>query len=240
MMLEIRELTVHYGLHEALHEVSLAVAPGEIVVVLGANGAGKSTLLKAMMGMLRPTHGHVTLDGLDLTSLIRRRLTHQIVEQGLVLVPERGGTFTDLTVQENLTLGAFPRRARAREGELREFALELFPRLKERLHQRVGTMSGGEQRMVAVARALLSAPRFLLLDEPTLGLAPVLAKQLLRVLPQIAAEGIGILLVEQNAQLSLSVAQRGAVLSNGHLVHAASAAELRDDPAVRAAYLGSE
>ncbi|WP_416236587.1 ABC transporter ATP-binding protein [Thermomicrobium sp. 4228-Ro] len=239
-MLEIRELTVHYGLHEALHEVSLAVAPGEIVVVLGANGAGKSTLLKAMMGMLRPTHGHATLDGLDLTSLIRRRLTHQIVEQGLVLVPERGGTFTDLTVQENLTLGAFPRRARAREGELREFALELFPRLKERLHQRVGTMSGGEQRMVAVARALLSAPRFLLLDEPTLGLAPVLAKQLLRVLPQIAAEGIGILLVEQNAQLSLSVAQRGAVLSNGHLVHAASAAELRDDPAVRAAYLGSE
>jgi len=227
-MLEIRELTVHYGLHEALHEVSIAVAPGEIVVVLGANGAGKSTLLKATMGMVRPTRGHVTLDGLDLTSLIRRRLTHQIVEQGLVLVPERGGTFTDLTVQENLTLGAFPRRARAREAELRAFALELFPRLKERLHQRVGTMSGGEQRMVAVARALLSAP------------APVLAKQLLRVLPQIAAEGIGILLVEQNAQLSLSVAQRGAVLSNGHLVHAASAAELRDDPAVRAAYLGSE
>ncbi len=239
-MLEIRELTVHYGLHEALHEVSIAVAPGEIVVVLGANGAGKSTLLKATMGMVRPTRGHVTLDGLDLTSLIRRRLTHQIVEQGLVLVPERGGTFTDLTVQENLTLGAFPRRARAREAELRAFALELFPRLKERLHQRVGTMSGGEQRMVAVARALLSEPRFLLLDEPTLGLAPVLAKQLLCVLPQIAAEGIGILLVEQNAQLSLSVAQRGAVLSNGHLVHAASAAELRDDPAVRAAYLGSE
>lgn len=239
-MLEIRELTVHYGLHEALHEVSIDVAPGEIVVVLGANGAGKSTLLKATMGMVRPTRGHVTLDGLDLTSLIRHRLTHQIVEQGLVLVPERGGTFTDLTVQENLTLGAFPRRARAREGELREFALELFPRLKERLHQRVGTMSGGEQRMVALARALLSAPRFLLLDEPTLGLAPVLAKQLLRVLPQIAAEGIGILLVEQNAQLSLAVAQRGAVLSNGHLVHAASAAELRDDPAVRAAYLGSE
>ncbi|MDW8060274.1 MAG: ABC transporter ATP-binding protein [Thermomicrobium sp.] len=239
-MLEIRELTVHYGLHEALHGVSLEVAPGEIVVVLGANGAGKSTLLKATMGMVRPTHGHVLLDGLDLTSLIRRRLTHQVVEQGLVLVPERGGTFTDLTVQENLTLGAFPRRARARERELLAFALELFPRLKERLHQRVGTMSGGEQRMVAVARALLSAPRFLLLDEPTLGLAPVLAKQLLRVLPKIAAEGIGVLLVEQNAHLSLLVAQRGAVLSNGHLVHAASATELRDDPMVRAAYLGSD
>lgn len=237
-MLEIRELTVSYGLHVAIRNVSVHVAPGEIVVILGANGAGKSTLLRATMGMVRPQSGHVTLDGLDLTSLIRRNLTHQIVEQGLVLVPERGGTFTDLTVRENLTLGAFPRRARARERELLEFALGLFPRLQERWNQRVGTMSGGEQRMVAVARALLSAPRYLLLDEPTLGLAPVLAKQLLRVLPQIAAEGIGILLVEQNAHLSLGVAQRGAVLSNGELVHAGSAAELREDPLVRAAYLG--
>ncbi|MCM8745266.1 ABC transporter ATP-binding protein [Thermomicrobium sp. CFH 73360] len=239
-MLEIRDLTVFYGLHAAIRNVSLQVAPGEIVVVLGANGAGKSTLLRATMGMVRPASGHVLLDGLDLTSLVRRNLTAQVVEQGLVLVPERGGTFTDLTVRENLLLGAFPRRARAREQELMEFALSLFPRLKERWNQRVGTMSGGEQRMVAVARALLSAPRFLLLDEPTLGLAPVLAKQLLRVLPQIAAEGIGVLLVEQNAHLSLAVAQRGAVLSNGELVHAASAAELRDDPVVRAAYLGTQ
>jgi branched-chain amino acid transport system ATP-binding protein len=238
-MLELRELTVHYGLHPAIQNVSLQVASGEIVVVLGANGAGKSTLLKATMGLVRPTHGHILLDELDLTSLVRHRLTHQIVEQGLVLVPERGGTFTDLTVQENLLLGAFPHRARARERELLTFALELFPKLKERLSQRVGTMSGGEQRMVAVARALMAAPRFLLLDEPTLGLAPVLAKQLLCVLPKIAAEGIGILLVEQNAHLSLSVAQRGAVLANGVLVHAASAADLRDDPTVRAAYLGS-
>ncbi|GBD20413.1 High-affinity branched-chain amino acid transport ATP-binding protein LivF [bacterium HR28] len=239
-MLEIRELTVYYGLHAAIRNVSLQVEPGEIVVVLGANGAGKSTLLRATMGMVRPASGHVLLDGLDLTSLVRRNLTHQIVEQGLILVPERGGTFTDLTVRENLLLGAFPRRARAKEKELLEFALSLFPRLKERWNQRVGTMSGGEQRMVAVARALLSAPRFLLLDEPTLGLAPVLAKQLLRVLPQIAAQGIGVLLVEQNAHLSLAVAQRGAVLSNGELVHASSAAELQDDPAVRAAYLGSQ
>lgn len=239
-MLEIRELTVYYGLHAAIRNVSLQVEPGEIVVVLGANGAGKSTLLRATMGMVRPASGHVLLDGLDLTSLVRRTLTHQIVEQGLILVPERGGTFTDLTVRENLLLGAFPRRARAKEKELLEFALSLFPRLNERWNQRVGTMSGGEQRMVAVARALLSAPRFLLLDEPTLGLAPVLAKQLLRVLPQIAAQGIGVLLVEQNAHLSLAVAQRGAVLSNGELIHAASAAELQDDPVVRAAYLGSQ
>lgn len=239
-MLEIRELTVYYGLHAAIRNVSLQVEPGEIVVVLGANGAGKSTLLRATMGMVRPVSGHVLLDGLDLTSLVRRTLTHQIVEQGLILVPERGGTFTDLTVRENLLLGAFPRRARAKEKELLEFALSLFPRLNERWNQRVGTMSGGEQRMVAVARALLSAPRFLLLDEPTLGLAPVLAKQLLRVLPQIAAQGIGVLLVEQNAHLSLAVAQRGAVLSNGELIHAASAAELQDDPVVRAAYLGSQ
>ncbi len=237
-MLEIRELTVAYGLHVAIRNVSVHVAPGEIVVVLGANGAGKSTLLRAIMGMVRPQGGHVSLDGLDLTSLIRRNLTHQIVEQGLVLVPERGGTFTDLTVRENLVLGAFPHRARPRERELLDFALTLFPRLRERWNQRVGTMSGGEQRMVAVARALLAAPRYLLLDEPTLGLAPVLAKQLLRVLPQIAAEGIGILLVEQNAHLSLNVARRGAVLSNGELVHAGSAAELREDPLVRAAYLG--
>lgn len=239
-MLEIRELTVYYGLHAAIRNVSLQVEAGEIVVVLGANGAGKSTLLRATMGMVRPASGHVLLDGLDLTSLVRRTLTHQIVEQGLILVPERGGTFTDLTVRENLLLGAFPRRARAKEKELLEFALSLFPRLNERWNQRVGTMSGGEQRMVAVARALLSAPRFLLLDEPTLGLAPVLAKQLLRVLPQIAAQGIGVLLVEQNAHLSLAVAQRGAVLSNGELIHAASAAELQDDPVVRAAYLGSQ
>ncbi len=136
-MLEIRDLTVHYGLHEAIHAVSLTVAPGEIVVVLGANGAGKSTLLRATMGMVRPTSGHVHLDALDLTSLIRRRLTHQIVEQGLVLVPERGGTFTDLTVRENLTLGAFPRRARTRERELLEFVVNLFPRLRERWNQRV-------------------------------------------------------------------------------------------------------
>lgn len=205
-----------------------------------SNGAGKSTFLRAIMGMVRPTSGHIRLDSLDLTGLVRRRLTHQVVEHGLVLVPERGGTFTDLTVRENLILGAFPRRARARERDQLEFALHLFPRLKELWNQRVGTMSGGEQRMVAVARALLAAPRFLLLDEPTLGLAPVLAKQLLKALPQITAAGIGILLVEQNAQMSLAIAQRGAVLSNGELVHAASAAELRDDPTVRAAYLGSE
>jgi branched-chain amino acid transport system ATP-binding protein len=232
-MLEVRDLSVHYGLHRALDRVSLQVQPGEMVVMLGANGAGKSSLLKALGGML-PAQGQVHLDGRDLSTLP----AHRIVEAGLALVPEGRGVFGDLTVAENLSLGALPRRARAHEADNRARVLDLFPRLAERLRQAVRTMSGGEQQMVAIGRALMSAPRILLLDEPSLGLSPLMCKDLFAALARIRALGVGVLMVEQNAHLSLGIADRGCLLENGRVVGVGSAAALRRDPAVQRAYLG--
>jgi len=236
-MLEVKGLSVSYGKHRALDNVSLRVEAGELVVILGANGAGKSSLLRALGGMLRALPGaSATLDGQELLTLA----PHRLVETGLALVPEGRGIFVDLTVRENLQLGALAPRARRKEAENLERVLSLFPRLGERLPQRVGTMSGGEQQMVAIGRAIMSAPRFLLLDEPSLGLSPLMCSELFRAIEKIRGLGVGILMVEQNANLSLRIADRGYLLETGRVVGQGSADDLRIDPAVQRAYLGGQ
>ena len=234
-MLESHNVSVFYGRHRALENVSATVSKGEIVVMLGANGAGKSTYLRAIAGQARKTDGGtVTIDGVDIT----HSAPHEIVETGIALVPENRGIFADLTVQENLVLGAHPRRARAREAENLKRVLMLFPKLTERRKQLVRTMSGGERQMVAIGRAMMSAPTILMLDEPSLGLAPFLCTELFRTLARIKEAGVGIFLVEQNAKQSLAIADRGYLLDNGHIVGADTAAALSKDEKVRAAYLG--
>jgi branched-chain amino acid transport system ATP-binding protein len=234
-MLESRNVSVFYGRHRALENVSVTVAQGEIVVMLGANGAGKSTFLRAVAGQIRKSDGGtVLLDGADIT----RKPPHDIVEAGVALVPEDRGIFADLTVKENLTLGAHPRRARAREAESLERVFTLFPKLTERRKQLVRTMSGGERQMVAIGRAMMSAPTILMLDEPSLGLSPLLCSELFRTLARIKQTGVGIFLVEQNAKQSLAIADRGYLLDNGHIVGADSAQALAKDEKVRTAYLG--
>ncbi|HXF44665.1 MAG TPA: ABC transporter ATP-binding protein [Burkholderiaceae bacterium] len=233
-MLEVRGLSAAYGLHRALAGVALEVKAGEIVVILGANGAGKSTLLKAIAGLLPADGARIALDGRPLHDLPAR----ERVEAGIALVPEGRGVFGELTVRENLLLGAYPKRARAQEAENLQRVLRLFPRLAERLRQAVRTMSGGEQQMVAIGRALMSAPRLLLLDEPSLGLSPLMCGELFRALTRIRAAGVSILLVEQNAKRSLAIADRGYLLENGHIAGSGDAQQLLNDPAVQAAYLG--
>ncbi len=235
-MLEVQGLSVAYGQHRALEDASLRVAPGEIVVILGANGAGKSTLLKAVSGICEgQVNGSITLDGHELTGLAPDR----IVEEGIALVPEGRGVFADLTVRENLTLGAYAGRARDEEAANLARVYELFPKLRERGRQVVRTMSGGEQQMVAIGRAMMSNPQVLTLDEPSLGLSPLLCKELFQNLARVRDLGLGVLLVEQNARQSLAIADRGYLLENAHIVHQDSAAALRSDPAVQAAYLGA-
>jgi branched-chain amino acid transport system ATP-binding protein len=234
-MLETRNVSVFYGRHRALENVSATVSKGEIVVMLGANGAGKSTFIRAIAGQTRKADGGaVLMDGTDIT----RRAPHEIVETGIALVPEDRGIFADLTVQENLVLGAHPRRARAHETGNLERVLGLFPKLKQRRKQLVRTMSGGERQMVAIGRAMMSAPTILLLDEPSLGLSPLLTLELFRTLARIKESGMGIFLVEQNAKQSLAIADRGYLLDNGHIVGADTAEALRNDQKVKAAYLG--
>ncbi len=234
-MLEIRDLSVSYGLHRVLDDVSLDVAPGEIVVILGANGAGKTTLLKAVGGIVTPRVGSgISLEGISLIAMPQ----HEIVEAGIALVPEGRGIFGELTVAENLELGAFARRARDRKRDNLETVQSLFPRLAERGRQTVRTLSGGEQQMVAIGRALMSAPSYLLLDEPSLGLSPLLCGELFRSLGRIRETGVGVLLVEQNAKRSLDIADRGYLIENGRMVGDGTAEALRIDEAVQRAYLG--
>jgi len=236
-MLEVSGLSIAYGRHQAVRDVALSVARAEIVVILGANGGGKTSLLKAIAGLLPATEGaKLTLDGTDLTKLP----AHRIVEAGLALVPEGRGIFGDLSVRENLLLGAYPRRARASETANLDRILSLFPRLAERMSQAARTMSGGEQQMVAIGRALMSAPDILLLDEPSLGLSPLICGELFSALQHIRAAGIGVLLVEQNARRSLAIADRGYLIEQGRIVGSGDAAALRDDPAVQRAYLGKQ
>jgi ABC-type branched-subunit amino acid transport system ATPase component len=234
-MLEVRQLRAHYGLHCALDGVSLRVEASELVVVLGANGAGKSTLLKVLGGVLPSGAGaEIVLDGRALHGLA----APQRVEAGIALVPEGRGIFGELTVRENLLLGAYPRRARGHERANLDKVLGLFPRLAERLGQTARTMSGGEQQMLAIGRALMSAPRLLLLDEPSLGLSPLVCAELFRALRRVRESGVSVLLVEQNARRSLAIAERGYLIENGRVAGSASAQALLQDASVQAAYLG--
>jgi branched-chain amino acid transport system ATP-binding protein len=234
-MLEISNVSATYGKHSALQDVSLRVGLGEIVVILGANGAGKSTLLRVISGICEgEVNGTVTLDSAPLTQLS----SDQIVERGIALVPEGRGIFGDLSVKENLLLGAYSNRARRDENANLGSVLRLFPKLQERQGQIVRTMSGGEQQMVAIGRAMMSAPQILMLDEPSLGLSPLLCQELFQNLRVVKKLGIGILLVEQNAKQSLAIADRGYLLENTRITHEDTAARLANDPAVQKAYLG--
>lgn len=234
-MLEVKNLSVRYGRHQALDHVSVKVAKGEVCVILGANGAGKSSLLKAIAGTVRVEPGsEIAMNGKPLVGM----KAHLIVEQGVALVPEGRGIFGELTVAENLELGAFPNRARAQERATLDQIFTLFPRLAERRSQIARTMSGGEQQMVAIGRALMSQPEILMLDEPSLGLSPVLTKELFRSLGKIAETGVGILLVEQNARQSLKIADRGYLIEVGRITGEGTAQSLMTDPAVVSAYLG--
>lgn len=234
-MLDVSDLSVSYGKHRALSQAALRVSPSEIVVILGANGAGKSTLLKAIGGVVTAEKGaRIALDGEDLGRL----KPHQVVGRGVALVPEGRGIFGDLTVMENLSLGAFPRRARANEAANLAVVLDLFPRLKERTRQIARTMSGGEQQMVAIGRALMSKPSLLLLDEPSLGLSPIMTRELFSALKRVRANGVGLLMVEQNARQSLAIADRAYLISNGIITRDGLARDLAGDPEVQKAYLG--
>ena len=234
-MLEVIALSHFYGKHQALADVALGIGQGEIVAILGANGAGKSTLLKSIAGLVRPAPGAtIRFEGQSIGELP----VHLIVERGIALVPEGRGVFGDLTVAENLQLGAYP--ARARDGEADRLAgiLQLFPRLAERMSQAVRTMSGGEQQMVAIGRALMSNPRLLLLDEPSLGLSPLLSREVFRALAQIRAGGLSVLLVEQNARASLDIADRVYLIESGRNAGSGPAAAMKNDPEIQRAYLG--
>jgi acyl-CoA reductase-like NAD-dependent aldehyde dehydrogenase/ABC-type branched-subunit amino acid transport system ATPase component len=234
-MLEVSGLSHFYGKHQALADVHLRVGRREIVAILGANGAGKSTLLKAIAGLVRPARGAtIRFDGTDLTD----EPAHLIVERGIALVPEGRGIFGELTVAENLQLGAYPARARASEAARLERVFMLFPRLTERKTQAVRTMSGGEQQMVAIGRALMSNPQLLMLDEPSLGLSPLLSREVFRALQQISADGVSILLVEQNARASLDIADTVYLIETGRNAGSGPANSMKNNPDIQRAYLG--
>ena len=233
-LLTIENLSVHYGAIQALHGLSIAVEPGEIVTLIGANGAGKSTTLRAVSGLVKPSAGTIRFDGRDLAGLA----AHKILRLGLAQVPEGRGIFPNLTVDENLDLGAFVRKHGKELAVDRDRVFTLFPRLKERLDQRAGTLSGGEQQMLAIGRALLARPRLLLLDEPSLGLAPQLVQTIFKIIREINASGTTIFLVEQNAHMALRVAHRAYVLEVGCVVMQGDAKQLAASDEVKKAYLG--
>jgi branched-chain amino acid transport system ATP-binding protein len=234
-LLEVRGLGARYGMHRALRDVSLHVGPGEVVSVLGANGAGKSTLLKVIAGVLPPSEvGSLRLGPADLAGVPQ----HERVGRGMAFVPDSKGIFRELTVRENLFLGAYPRRARDGEARALDRVLSLFPRLGERLSQAVRTMSGGEQQMVAIGRALMSNPDIILLDEPSLGLSPLMVSELFRAIAAIRGDRVSVLIVEQNARKSLELSDRGYLLEQGAVVGEGRAEDLLRSEAVRKAYLG--
>jgi branched-chain amino acid transport system ATP-binding protein len=233
-LLEVTDLKVSYGAIAALRGVALKVYEGEIVCVIGSNGAGKSTLMNAIIGQVSREAGDIRIQGAPL-----ERRNYQVVRQGVSLVPEGRRIFAPLTVVENLTMGAFPRTDRSKIGEDLEWVYTLFPRLRERSSQYAGTLSGGEQQMLAIARALMSRPRLLLLDEPSLGLAPIIIKDIFRELRRINDEKVTILLVEQNARQALLLSHRGYVLQTGRVVLEGDAKDLLVNPEVTAAYLGT-
>ena len=233
-LLALRNLQVSYGGIRAVKGIDLEVATGELVCLIGANGAGKTTTLKAITGLVRSAGGAIEYDGRDITRL----KTHEIARRHLALVPEGRGIFAQLTIDENLAMGAYGRDDRPAVAADVERSYTLFPRLKERRRQVAGTLSGGEQQMLAIARALMSRPRLLLLDEPSMGLAPLMVERIFEVIRTIAAEGVTLLLVEQNARLALEVSHRGYVLEGGQVAFTGEARTLLGDPRVREAYLG--
>ena len=237
-MLSINNLHAAYGKVEVLHGISLDVPKGKLVTLIGSNGAGKTTTMRAISGMIKPKSGSVTLGGKDVTGLD----SHKIARAGLAHSPEGRRVFASMSVTDNLLLGAFPRFTRARpKGDIKrdlEKALELFPRLKERQHQLAGTLSGGEQQMLAMARAVMLNPEVILLDEPSMGLAPILVEEVFRIILRLKAEGVTMLLVEQFAAAALNVADYGYVLENGSISVHGPAHSLKTDPKVIAAYLG--
>ena len=225
-------LSKHFGGLRATHDVSLSLHRNQLHAVIGPNGAGKSTLLKVITGLLRPRNGRVLFKGREIQSLP----AHQMVGQGMAMSPEGRQVFPKMTVRENLEMGAYVRSQFPQEQL--DWVLDLFPKMKQRLDQRAGTLSGGEQQMLAIGRALMSQPELLILDEPSLGLAPMIVAQIFDIVGQIHQRGVSVLLVEQNAYQALKVAQRGYVLETGHILMHASAQELANDPKVREAYLG--
>ncbi|MES2939671.1 MAG: ABC transporter ATP-binding protein [Pseudomonadota bacterium] len=233
-LLEVRDLAVSYGHVEAVQGIGFDVHAGEIRTLVGANGAGKSTTLLALSGLVRPKAGSIRFEGEELTKLP----THQIVERGLVQVAEGRAILTTLTVRENLELGAYRRKDRAAVAGDLERVLGLFPRLKERLDGLAGNLSGGEQQMLAIGRALLAKPRLLLLDEPSMGLAPIVVQEIFRTLREINAGGLTIFLVEQNVRQALKIANHGYVLESGRIVLEGSGSALLKEPRVHAAYMG--
>ncbi|MDR1239197.1 MAG: ABC transporter ATP-binding protein [Treponema sp.] len=233
-MLRVEDLTVHYGAIRALRGLSFEVGAGEIISLIGSNGAGKTTTLHAISNIIRKIRGTVIFDGRDLSALPPDR----IVREGLVQVPEGRRIFANLTVRENLEMGAYTRRNRQEIHGDMERVYKIFPRLKERRRQEAGTLSGGEQQMLAMGRALMTRPRLLLLDEPSMGLAPILVDEIFSVITEINQTGTTILLVEQNAYKALGIASRAYILETGELVKTGAAAELLGDDAVKSAYLG--
>jgi len=233
-MLTVENIDVYYGAIHAVKGVSFRVNKGEIVTLIGANGAGKSTILKTISGLLRPRNGRIQFEGKTISSM----KPHEIVAIGVSHVPEGRRVFPNLTVLENLQVGAYTRKSRAEIEEDLNDVFTRFPRLKERRAQMAGTLSGGEQQMLAIARALMSRPSLLLMDEPSMGLSPLMVEEVFETIKAINAHGTTVLLVEQNAQMALEVANRGYVLETGEIVLSGSAGELAENPEVRKAYLG--
>lgn len=235
-MLELEDVVVNYGAIEALHGIDLNVQEGEIVSLIGANGAGKTTTMRAISGVRPLTRGKITFDGKDISKMA----PHHRVQEGICQAPEGRGIFPGMTVLENLDMGTYARKldSKAAYNEMVEHVFELFPRLAERKDQKGGLMSGGEQQMLAIGRALMSRPRLLLLDEPSLGLAPKIIQQIFEIITQINSEGTTVLLVEQNAQGALSRSNRAYILETGNVTKTGSGKDLLNDPAVMEAYLG--
>jgi len=236
MLLTVDNVSVYYGAVQAIRNVSFYVEKGEIVTLIGANGAGKSTVLRALSGVVRPSAGSIVHDGKSIAGLP----SHRIARMGIAHVPEGRGVFADMSVRENLEMGAYTRTSRKEVAESFERAFRLFPRLAERENQLAGTLSGGEQQMLAIGRGLVQRPDLLLLDEPSMGLSPVLVGEIFRMIGEISKAGTTILLVEQNASMALAIADRAYVLEAGEITLSGKASDLQGDSKVRAAYLGED
>ncbi len=233
-LLELKDVHTYYGAIHALRGVTISIDEGEIVTLIGSNGAGKSTTLRTISGLLKPRQGEISFDGKRIDGM----RPHLIVELGVCQSPEGRRVFSRMTIQENLEMGAFSRKDKAEMAADFDRVYELFPRLKERIAQKAGTLSGGEQQMLAIGRALMAKPKLLLLDEPSMGLAPILVEQIFSIIQTINGQGTTVLLIEQNASMALRIAKRGYILQTGEIVLSDDAAALAKNPAVREAYLG--